>query len=303
MTAWFLLSLVTGPIVSVHVSADGSPRISILARLTGWALSAFFAWRVTRGGRVSRMLLILANGSGLIAVVITLTADFRPQAAGTKLAELAMAAALAAQVALLMSPAVYRRTRPGGQPGDTVALWRRRWPVPLVTALSAGTALGLIGAVVCAAVIGDRIREYDAATVRVPAGHTVSILLSPGDYGAFAGCDDHRGCPFIKPRDLSIRSINGAITAVDLEQSDGRTDAGEQFDQSLKFTVPIAEPLWFTLHRDLGQPVLIAPSQTKKHIVKGWVVAAGCCGVLFLGPLAGLAWPVRRRTQAGSWQS
>jgi hypothetical protein len=303
MTAWFLLSLVTGPVVSVHVSANGSPRISILTRLVSWTFSAFFAWRVTHGGRISRMLLILANGSTLLELVITVTADFRPQAAGSKLAEFGMIAALAAQIALLMSPAVYRRTRPGGQPGDMSALWRRRWPVPLVTALAAGAALGLIGAVVCAAAIGDRIREYDAATMRVPAGHTVSILLSPGDYGAFVGCDDYMGwCgPFIKPRDLSIQGISGAITAVDFERSDGRTDAGKRFDQSLKFTVPVMEPVWFTLHRDLGQPVLIAPAQTKKHRVKGWVIALACCGVLFLGPLAGLAWPVRRRGGAGGW--
>jgi hypothetical protein len=302
MTAWFLVSLATGPVVSVHVSADGSPRISILTRLIDWALSAFFAWRVTRGGRVSRLLLILANGSALIALVMTLAADFRPQAAGAKLAELGMVAALAAQVALLMSPAVYRRTRPGGQPGEMVALWRRRWPGPLVTALAAGAALGLIGAAVCAAAIGDRIREYDSATVRVPAGHTVSLLLSPGDYGAFTGCADHFGCPFIKPRDLSIRGISGAVTAVDYEGIDGRTDAGQPFARALKFTIPIMEPVWFTLHRDPGQPVLIAPAETKKHMVKGWVVAAGCCGLLFLGSLAGLAWPVRRRTAAGGWQ-
>jgi len=287
MTAWFLLSLVTGPILSVHVS-NGSPATSFLTRLVSWAFSAFFAWRVTRGGRISRTLLILAAAGGALASVITLASQPR-------LAELGLLADQAAQLAVLLSPAVYLRTRPGGQPGARIPLWRRRSPAPLMAALAVGALLGLAGVAICAAVIGDRIRDYNAATLRVPAGHIVSILLTPGDYGAFVGCADHWGCPSIKPRDLSIRGVHGAITAVSFQQIDGRTDAGQMFAQSLRFTVPLEEPVWVTLHRNPGQPVLIAPAQTKKHIVRDWVVAACCCGLLLLGSLAGLAWPVGRR--------
>ena len=133
MTAWFLLSLVTGLVVSVNVSGGAHPRIDIAARVAGWAFSAFFAWRVTRGGRISRMLLILEALGWVIALVIVLAVQFR-------LAQFGLLAATAAQLALLLSPAVYRRTRPGGQPGRWVALWRRRTPVPLVAAVAAGAA-------------------------------------------------------------------------------------------------------------------------------------------------------------------
>jgi hypothetical protein len=197
MTAWFLLSLVTGPVVSVHAYAsNGAAGSSVLTRLIGWALSAFFAWRVTRGGRISRMLLILEAEGGLVSGVMGLAIHFR-------LTQLGVLAATAAQLALLLSPAVYRRTRPGAQPGAKMALWRRRTPVPLVTALAAGVALGLTGMAV---------------------------------------------------------SANGHPHA----------------------------------------PALIIPAQDKADAVRSWKVSEAGFGLLLLGSLAGLAWPVRR-TVAGDW--
>jgi len=59
MGAWFLVSLVVPPVLYVHAGTGGAPP-GPSAGAFGWVLSAFLAWRVARGGRISRMLLILA---------------------------------------------------------------------------------------------------------------------------------------------------------------------------------------------------------------------------------------------------
>ncbi len=140
MGVYFLLSLATGPAISVRIGTGA------LSRLVDWALLAFFVWRVTRGGRISRLLLVVVAEAGLIAAVIVLAIRF-------SWGELGLLAACGAQVALLLSPAVYRRTRPADESHGSVALWRRRRPAPLVAALAAGAVLGLAGAAASAAVI------------------------------------------------------------------------------------------------------------------------------------------------------
>jgi hypothetical protein len=299
MMAWFLLSLVTGPVVSVHVSNGASvshPGVSILTRLVGWAFSAFFAWRVTRGGRISRMLLILVGEVGVISLVIALAIQFR-------LAELGMLALLAAQVALLLSPAVYRRTRPGGQPGASVALWRRRTPPRLTAALAAGAVLGLAGAAVSAAMISGRVNEYDTGIVRVQPGHQVSVILSAGHYGAFGGCEDGWGCEQIRGRNLSVLGTrSGVVTLVpDGPYDYERTFAGQLSDRTATFTVPVRESVRFALRANVRQPVFIALVQGKANVVRGWAVTAAGFGLLLLCSLAGLAWPVSRRIGEGRW--
>lgn len=298
MTAWFLLSLVTGPVVSVHISdgtAGSHPGVSILTRLVGWASSAFFAWRVTLGGRISRMLLILAAEVGIISLVIAL-------AVGFSLAELGILALLTAQLALLLSPSVYRRTRPGGQPGATLALWRRRTPTWLVTALAAGVVSGLAGAAVSAAIISGRVNDYDTGIARVQPGHRVSVILFPRRYGVFGGCEDVWGCEQIRSRDLSVRgTASGAVAlAPDGPYDYERTFSGQLSDRTATFEVPVSESVRFALSGKVRQPVFIAPVQTKADVVRGWAVTAAGFGLLILGSLAGLAWPVRRGV-AGHW--
>ena len=71
-----------------------------------WLLvTAFLAWRVSRGGRISRMILILIGGGFYVAAVLSVARrwDFT---------FLALVIICAAQVALLFSPPVYGRTRP-----------------------------------------------------------------------------------------------------------------------------------------------------------------------------------------------
>jgi hypothetical protein len=247
MGAYFLLSLVVGPALLVRIGTGA------LSGLVGWAFSAFLAWRVTRGGRISRTLLIVGAGAGLIDGVIA-------WAIGFSWAELGLPAACAAQVALLLSPAVYQRTRPADQGRGSVALWRRRRPAPLAAALMAGAVLGLTGAAASAAVISIRVRGYHSDTVRVLAGHPARVTLAPGRYGAFGGCADEWGCAQLAPRDLT-------------------------------FTVPVREAVRIALNVNPRQPVLIAPSPEEAGLIHGEVVAVTSCGVLLLGSLAVLAWP------------
>jgi hypothetical protein len=65
---------------------------------------AFLAWRVSRGGRVSRIGLIGWSALGYTAVATTI-------ARGWSLPALSLLAIHAVQIALLTSPAVYQRTR------------------------------------------------------------------------------------------------------------------------------------------------------------------------------------------------
>jgi hypothetical protein len=291
MGVWFLLSLVAGPVIFVRIGTGAA------SELAGWMLSAFFAWRVTRGGRISRMLLIVAAGTGVIAAVIVLTVRFSP-------AELGALAACGAQVALLLSPAVYTRTRPAGQGVGTVALWRRRRPARLVAALAAGAVLGLAGAAASAAVISGRIRGYDSDTVRVLAGQPVRVTLSPGSYSAFAGCVDRWGCAQLSAHELSVRgALSGPARFTPYGGFDAassgfeqRTDDGQPFVRELAFTVPVREPVRIALNDSYPrQPALVAPSQAKTGVIRGGIIAATGCALLLLGSLAGLAWPLASR--------
>jgi hypothetical protein len=298
MTAWFLLSLVTGPVFSVHVwngDPGNSEAASFLFRLAGWAVSAFFAWRVTRGGRISRILLIIVAMGAFIAGVVGLASQFRA-------AELGAVAAAAGEIALLLSPAVYWRTRPPGQPGATMALWRRRTPAPLVAALAAGAAFGLIGMAVSAAVINGRSRDYDSNTVHVPAGHPVAAVLAPGHYVVFGGCANGNGCVAFTPRDLSIRGYLSGPVATQADEGYQAPDIGEDlFFRDLAFTVPVRELVLFTRLAHPQMAVLIVPAQDKADAVRRWKVSEAAFGVLLLISLAGLASPVRRGV-AGRWQ-
>jgi hypothetical protein len=102
MWAYFLLSLVVGSVVYFSVGPASSGQSS---HGYDWIVSAFFAWRVTRGGRISRMLLILGTGFDYLGTAFTVARHFEPATFG-------VLAIYLAQLALLLSPSVYKRTRP-----------------------------------------------------------------------------------------------------------------------------------------------------------------------------------------------
>jgi hypothetical protein len=117
MSAYFLLSLVTGPVIYLRV---GPAPLAPGPGAFGWVFSAFFAWRVTRGGRVSRVLLIVGAVLSCLAAVSMVALRFTPTALGVLTAG-------GVQVAVLLSPAVYQRTRPrGGPPGPASLPGRSR---------------------------------------------------------------------------------------------------------------------------------------------------------------------------------
>ena len=81
-------------------SHTASPRNALWSFL----VTAFLTWRVSRGGRISRMILII--GSGLsYAVVVLAVARF------WNLPVMILVIICVAQIALLVSPPVYGRTR------------------------------------------------------------------------------------------------------------------------------------------------------------------------------------------------
>ena len=102
MWAYFLLSLVAGSVIYLRVGPASSGQAG---HGYNWIFSAFFAWRVTRGGRISRMLLILGAGLGCLATAFTVARHFGPATFGVLVIYVV-------QLALLMSPSVYQRTRP-----------------------------------------------------------------------------------------------------------------------------------------------------------------------------------------------
>jgi hypothetical protein len=130
MAAYALLSLAVGPDV---FSKTGPGPVGPGAHVFGALAAAFFAWRVTRGGRISRMLLIVVTGIAFLATAFVIASRFGPLVFGVLVA-------YGVQLALLLSPAVYQRTRPPGWPG------RVRWSRvrPPAALLLFGALVGLV---------------------------------------------------------------------------------------------------------------------------------------------------------------
>lgn len=99
----------------------------------GWIpVLAFLCWRVTRGGHVSRGILIYASVVNL-GWAVTLSQRWHIQA-------LAVFVLTLGGLVLLLSPAVYARTHPGaGASSSGIRLWPGRWMI--LSAPLAGTAL------------------------------------------------------------------------------------------------------------------------------------------------------------------
>jgi hypothetical protein len=132
MWAYFLLSLAVGPIISLYIGPAGLSPMSA-GHWYDWIFSAFFAWRVARGGRVSRMLLIIGAGVGYLDASSRIADQLTPELIG-------QLAIYAAQIALLLSPAVYLRTRPKGRVVEPLPRTRVR---PPLAALLLGVLIGL----------------------------------------------------------------------------------------------------------------------------------------------------------------
>jgi hypothetical protein len=125
MWAYFLLSLAVGPVIYLYIGPGGVSPMSAAGHWYDWIFSAFFAWRVARGGRISRMLLIIGAGGGYLGAASRIAQQFTPELFGHL-------AIYGAQIALLVSPAVYLRTRPKGRVVEPLPRTRVRPPLALL---------------------------------------------------------------------------------------------------------------------------------------------------------------------------
>jgi hypothetical protein len=120
-----------------------SPSAGKENTLVTFLVTAFLAWRVSRGGRISRMILILISGGFYVAAVLSVARrwDFT---------FLALVIIGAAQVALLFSPPVYKRTRRPGPIHVQAQSWSQLLPPrPPAWLLPWGLLAGVLVTLAC----------------------------------------------------------------------------------------------------------------------------------------------------------
>jgi hypothetical protein len=295
MTVYFLLSVASGPVI--YIDVDPAP-LGLAGSHLGWLLTAFFAWRVCRGGRISRALLIIGTVFLCLSVAIAAVHRLTP-------APLGVFTAAGVQLAVLVSPAIYWRTRPlgwTGRPSRPVRT-RRRGPRWLVVALACVAALGLTGTAVAVAVIEGRNASYDSRTVDVRFGQPAYATLTPGSYFLFVrcayGCEalslDQTGAAWagsINPNQLSVEGTSNIVVA-NISSSgelEMRGEADRPFEPDLVFRIPATQRVRISLDKRLRQPAFIAPSEQKSRYLLHWIEVAVAFGLLLLAALAALAW-------------
>jgi hypothetical protein len=112
------------------------------ATLWSFLITAFLTWRVSRGGRISRMILVIGSVASCATAVLAVARQW-------DLSVLALVIIGAAQVALLLSPPVYGRTRrpapvPARAPG-----WAQLVRRPPAWLLSWGLLAGALLTLAC----------------------------------------------------------------------------------------------------------------------------------------------------------
>lgn len=134
MTAYFALFVIAGVLAGSRLSGSASHQIAVD---TGSPLvAAFLAWRVTRGGSVARMLIIVWT------TLFMLRLPWSPGMKSGSLVSLGLLAICLAQIALLVSAPIYERTRKGW--ADRAPVSERLWPVPRWWMAAVALAAGLI---------------------------------------------------------------------------------------------------------------------------------------------------------------
>jgi hypothetical protein len=116
-------------VIALVVVAVSHPSLSMEPQPLWFPLAVFLAWRVSRGGRTSRVILILVSMYSFASAAFIGTPAW-------SLGTLALLAIYATQVSLLVSPAIYQRTRRSASP-DRVPTASMRWTPPLWMPLSA----------------------------------------------------------------------------------------------------------------------------------------------------------------------
>jgi hypothetical protein len=117
-----------------HIVGPQTPLASFL-------VMAFLARRVSRGGRISRMILIIVSGASYAVAALDVARTW-------DLAIVALVIICAAQLALLVSPPVYGRTRPTPIPARARG-WAQLVRRPPVWLLSWGLLAGVLLTLAC----------------------------------------------------------------------------------------------------------------------------------------------------------
>jgi hypothetical protein len=91
-------------VIAVACAVVAHPALPQRAQAHWLPLAAFLAWRVSRGGRPSRVILVILG-------ILSFAGDAFIGTRSWSLLALLLLAIYAAQIALLVSPAVYQRTR------------------------------------------------------------------------------------------------------------------------------------------------------------------------------------------------
>lgn len=143
-----------------HVAGADNLLSSIL-------ITAFLAWRVSRGGRISRMILIIVSGVSYVVAALAV-ARFWDRAV------VALVLICVVQIALLVSPPVYGRTRPAPILVRAQG-WAQLMPRPPAWLLACGL---LAGALVTLAYLGSM--DWVAFPGCRPAASSACITLTEG---------------------------------------------------------------------------------------------------------------------------
>ena len=133
-----LLLLATTMFIVSWTSHSYRPRDD---QLPSFLVTVFLLWRVSRGGRISRVLLIIGSGLSLAVSALAIARVW-------DVSDVALVALSAAQMALLLSPPVYGRTRP-----TPVSVRARGWAQfvrrPPLWLLAGGLLGGVLVTLVC----------------------------------------------------------------------------------------------------------------------------------------------------------
>jgi hypothetical protein len=126
-------------VIAVMCASVAHPALPQKAQAPWLPIAAFLTWRVSRGGRASRVILIIGSGLSFAGAMSIRAPSWNPSVLG-------LLAIYATQIALLVSPAVYQRTRPDAHrdPGAVASMPLKPPPWMLLSALLAGLVVTLL---------------------------------------------------------------------------------------------------------------------------------------------------------------
>jgi hypothetical protein len=167
-------------VIAVVCAAVAHPALPQRAQAPWLPVTAFLVWRVSRGGRLSRVILIIAGTLSFAEAAFISSRSWSPVV-------LLLLAVYAAQIALLVSPAVYQRTRrePPIRWAATASTKYGPPPWMLLTALLAGLVVTLLylGSMGWAAIpgcgpAGATIAQLPSRCIGLTQGYPVRFLTA-----------------------------------------------------------------------------------------------------------------------------